>query len=65
MKKHAKIVQADRRGQIVIPKSVRSELDIREGDAFWVYTVEDGIVLKRVEAPSSKSVKKLIKGVKK
>jgi AbrB family looped-hinge helix DNA binding protein len=64
MKKHAKIVQSDGRGQIVIPKSVRAELNIKEGDAFWVYTVEDGIILKRVETPSSNSVKKIIKGVK-
>ncbi len=64
MKKHFKIVQSDGRGQIVIPKSVRSELNIKEGDAFWVYTVDDGIILKRVETPSSKSVKKIIKGVK-
>ena len=63
MKKHAKIVQSDVRGQIVIPKSVRAELDIKEGDAFWVYTVDKGIFLKKVEAPSSKSVKKQIKGV--
>jgi len=62
-KKYAKIVQADKRGQIVIPKSIRKELDLEEGAAFWVYKTEDGIYLKKVEAPSEAEVKKRIKGV--
>ena len=61
--KHPKVVQTDKRGQIVIPKSIRKELKIEEGAAFWMYKTEEGIFLKKVEAPSSKSIKKLIKGV--
>jgi len=60
--KFAKIVQADKRGQIVIPKSIRKELKIEEGAGFWIYKVEDGIYLKRIEAPSSKSFKKPVGG---
>ena len=59
--KNPKVVQADRRGQVVIPKSIRKELKIEEGAAFWVYKTEDGIFLKKIkDAP--KSIKK-IKGV--
>ena len=49
MKKYPKIVQCDRRGQIVIPKDIRQELDIDEGSAFWMYSItEEGILLKKV-----------------
>jgi len=47
MKKYAKIVQTDGRGQIVIPKEVRRELNIEEGTGFYLYMVEnEGILLK-------------------
>jgi AbrB family looped-hinge helix DNA binding protein len=50
MKKYPKIVQADSRGQIVIPKDVRNELGIDEGTGFFMYTITDeGILLKKIE----------------
>ena len=49
MKKYPKIVQCDKRGQIVIPKDIRQELEIDEGSAFWMYSItEEGILLKLV-----------------
>lgn len=49
MKKYPKVVQCDKRGQIVIPKDIRQELAIDEGSAFWMYSITDeGILLKRV-----------------
>jgi AbrB family looped-hinge helix DNA binding protein len=49
MKKYPKIVQADCRGQIVIPKDIRQELDITEGTGFYMYTITDeGILLKKI-----------------
>ena len=56
-KEYTKIVQADKRGQIVIPKKLRAELDIGEGAAFWIYRTDDVICLKKIEAPSLKSKK--------
>lgn len=50
-----RIVQADKRGQIVIPKNVREEAGIKEGAAFWIYTADGEIRLKKVEAPKLKS----------
>ncbi len=53
VKKYPKLVQCDKRGQIVIPKDIRRELKIDEGTGFWMYTVtEEGILLKKVDAPS-------------
>lgn len=50
MKKYPKLVQADKRGQIVIPKDVRQELGIDENTGFYVYTIPgEGILLKQVE----------------
>lgn len=47
MKKFAKIVQMDNRGQIVIPKEVRQELNIEKGTGFYMYLIEnEGILLK-------------------
>ncbi len=49
MKKYPKLVQCDKRGQIVIPKDVRDELDLDMGSGFFVYTLGDGaILLKKV-----------------
>jgi AbrB family looped-hinge helix DNA binding protein len=49
MKKYPKIVQCDKRGQIVIPKDIRQELEIDEGSAFWMFSITDqGILLKRI-----------------
>jgi AbrB family looped-hinge helix DNA binding protein len=50
MKKYPKIVQCDKRGQIVIPKDIRHELDIEEGTGFFMYAISDeGILLKKIE----------------
>jgi AbrB family looped-hinge helix DNA binding protein len=49
MKRYAKIVQADARGQLVIPKEVRQELSVEEGTGFYLYIIEnEGILLKIV-----------------
>ena len=39
MKKYPKVVQCDKRGQIVIPKDIRNELKIDEGTGFWMYSL--------------------------
>ncbi len=50
MKKYPKIVQCDKRGQIVIPKDIRDELGIDEGTGFWMFSVtEEGILLKKIQ----------------
>lgn len=50
MKRYAKLIQADKRGQIVIPKDVRQELSITEETGFYVYIIENGgILLKPVQ----------------
>jgi AbrB family looped-hinge helix DNA binding protein len=49
MRKFAKIIQSDKRGQIVIPKDVRRELNIDEGTGFYLYVIEnEGILLKTI-----------------
>jgi len=49
MRKFAKIIQSDKRGQIVIPKDVRRELNIDDGTGFYLYVIEnEGILLKTI-----------------
>ena len=52
LRRYPKIVQCDARGQIVIPKDIRQELDIDEGSGFWMFSISDeGILLKKVVEP--------------
>lgn len=61
MKKYPKIVQVDKRGQIVIPKDIREELRIDEGTGFWVYAITDeGILLKKVDAEPLEKQEKIL-----
>jgi len=47
MKKYPKIVQVDKRGQIVIPKEIRKELGLSSQTPIWVYSIgTQGILLK-------------------
>ena len=61
MKKYPKLVQVDKRGQIVIPKDIRADLKIDEATGFWVYSIgEEGILLKKVETPEFSSHKRIV-----
>ncbi|MCF7861289.1 AbrB/MazE/SpoVT family DNA-binding domain-containing protein [Candidatus Woesearchaeota archaeon] len=61
MKKYPKIVQIDGRGQIVIPKDIRSELGIDEGSGFYVYSIEkEGILLKKIDTPELSEHRRIV-----
>jgi AbrB family looped-hinge helix DNA binding protein len=50
MKRYPKLLQADSRGQIVIPKEVRQALGIDESTGFFAYLIDgEGIFLKKIE----------------
>ncbi|NOQ54178.1 MAG: AbrB/MazE/SpoVT family DNA-binding domain-containing protein, partial [Thermoplasmata archaeon] len=40
------------KGQVVIPKAMRKDLDIEDGDIFAVFGKADTIVLRRVSIPT-------------
>ena len=64
VKKYPKLVQCDKRGQIVIPKDIRRELKIDEGTGFWMYTItEEGILLKKVDTPSLGKHEEIVKNL--
>jgi AbrB family looped-hinge helix DNA binding protein len=51
MKKHPKILQCDKRGQIVIPKEIRQELGVDESSGFYMYAIQgEGILLKKIDS---------------
>ncbi len=65
MRKYPKVVQCDKRGQIVIPKDIRQELGIDEGSAFWMYSItKEGILLKLVPDEKLSQDSKIIKEIK-
>jgi len=50
MKKYHKQIKCDIRGQLVIPKDIRSDLNVEEGTGFLLYTItKEGILLKKIE----------------
>ena len=66
MKRYPKIVQCDGRGQIVIPKDIRQELDIEEGSGFWMFSITDeGILLKKVPDEELSNTHPLIEEINK
>jgi len=48
------------KGQIVIPKTVRDDLDIQEGDVFAVFGRYDSIILKRIKVPSDEEFERVL-----
>ncbi|MFT4303352.1 MAG: AbrB/MazE/SpoVT family DNA-binding domain-containing protein [Candidatus Woesearchaeota archaeon] len=50
MKKYPKSISCDERGQLVIPRDIRSDLNIEEGTGFLLYSItNEGILLKKIE----------------
>ena len=51
MKRFPKLLQADGRGQIVIPKEIRQALGIDESTGFFAYLIgSEGIFLKKIDS---------------
>lgn len=64
MKKYPKPIKCDERGQIVIPRDIRSDLAIDEGTGFFMYTItNEGILLKKIEAQPLSSHQVLLKEI--
>jgi AbrB family looped-hinge helix DNA binding protein len=64
MKKFAKLVQTGSRGQLVIPKEVRQELNIEEGTGFYMYIIEnEGILLKTIPIKELQEQSHIIKEI--
>ncbi|MCB9358460.1 AbrB/MazE/SpoVT family DNA-binding domain-containing protein [Candidatus Woesearchaeota archaeon] len=50
MKKYPKSIKCDERGQLVIPRDIRSDLNIGEGTGFLLYTItKEGVLLKKID----------------
>jgi len=43
------ITKMTSKGQVVIPQNVRKDKDLKEGERFLVYDIDDSIVLKRIK----------------
>jgi len=48
------LVTMSSKGQIVIPRGLREQLDIAKGSSFAVFGKDDTLILKKVNVPSAK-----------
>ena len=53
------------KGQVVIPKAIRDDLDIREGDVFAVMGRHGSIILKRIRVPSEEEFERVLEAGRK
>ena len=49
-------IKMSSKGQIVIPKEIREEINVEEGSLFAVFGEKDTIVLKKIEKPSKEQL---------
>lgn len=56
----AETTKVSSRGQVVIPRSVRDKVDLKEGEVLVVFGEGDTIVLKRVQVPDEEELKQLL-----
>ncbi|MDP3766171.1 MAG: AbrB/MazE/SpoVT family DNA-binding domain-containing protein [Nanoarchaeota archaeon] len=50
----SELVKMSSKGQIVVPKELREELNLETGTSFVIFGKEDTLVLKKVDLPSAK-----------
>lgn len=50
----SELVKMSSKGQIVVPKDLREELDLGTGSSFVIFGKEDTLILKKVNVPSAK-----------
>ena len=48
------------KGQIVIPKKIREQLKLKEGDEVLIYLIEDGIVIKKKKKANLKELRGIL-----
>jgi len=56
MMTEVEITKMSSKGQVVIPRQLREEMNIKEGEIFAVVGNDDTIILKKIETPSTKEV---------
>jgi len=49
MQMSIEITKMSSRGQVVIPQDIRNERNIKDGEKFLVFDIDDSIILKRVQ----------------
>lgn len=65
MKRYPKQVRCDERGQLVIPRDIRLDLNIEEGTGFWVFSIEkEGILLKKVNIATLDDTENIVEELK-
>lgn len=59
-KKEIELTTTSPKGQVVIPKSIREKLNIKEGTKFAVYGRDDIIIFKKIKMPTIEDFERLV-----
>ena len=59
---NVELTKLSSKGQIVIPRNLRNELHLEEGETFAVVGRDDIIILKKIGVPASKEVFEKVHG---
>lgn len=49
----AETTRMSSRGQVVVPRTIREELKLAEGDTFAVFATDDMLILKKIGIPTA------------
>ena len=58
-------IRMSSKGQIVIPRGIREEIDADEGTVFAVVSGKDSVILRKIEKPSNEDLIKDLKALAK
>lgn len=47
------------KGQVVVPKSIRDNLNLKSGELFMIFADQDTLILKKVKKPPESDIRKM------
>ena len=59
------ITSLSSKGQVVIPQSIREQLDLKEGEKFQVFAKDNYVMLRKLDRPSPEEWEELRAAMKK
>ena len=58
MSKVIKLIKMSSKGQLVVPKEIRKEINFKEGERFIAIPLEEGVYFKKINMPNLQEISK-------